>query len=151
MVQIKLKDVVGVESPCTRGFWCRKSMIRDGTCYMLHGACCISNIWHVGLHMVHAIAYIACCISHVLPLPSYILHPTSHIAYCICNISYLRLYIFHPISCIGWRSPIGCLKLQVIFRKSATNHRFFWRQMSYSNEASQDSTPPCIVYCISDI
>jgi len=37
----------------------------------------------------------------------------------------------------GWRRPIGCLKLQVIFRKRAPNSRALLRKMTY------DSTPPC--------
>ena len=45
---------------------------------------------------------------------------------------------------IGWRRPIGSLKLQVIFRKRATNYRALLRKMTYENKASYDSTPPCI-------
>jgi len=47
------------------------------------------------------------------------------------------------ISCTGWRRPIGCLKLQVIFRKRATNYRALWQKMTYEDKASYDSTPPC--------
>ena len=43
----------------------------------------------------------------------------------------------------GWRRPIGCLKLQVIFRKRATNHRALLRKMTYKDKASYDSLPPC--------
>ena len=43
----------------------------------------------------------------------------------------------------GWRRPIGCLKLQVIFRKRATNHRALFREMTYRDKTSCDSTPPC--------
>jgi len=35
----------------------------------------------------------------------------------------------------GWRRPIGCLKLQVIFRKRATNDRAFLRKMTYNHKA----------------
>ena len=31
----------------------------------------------------------------------------------------------------GWRRPIGCLKLQVIFRKRATNYRALLRKLTY--------------------
>ena len=43
----------------------------------------------------------------------------------------------------GWRRPIGCLKLQVIFRKRATNHRALLRKMTYKDKASYGSSPPC--------
>ena len=44
----------------------------------------------------------------------------------------------------GWRRPIGCLKLQVIFRKRATNYTALLRKMTCRDKASYDSTPPCI-------
>ena len=47
----------------------------------------------------------------------------------------------HPTT--GWRRLIGCLKLQVIFRKRATNCRALLRKMTYKDKASYDSTPPC--------
>jgi len=43
----------------------------------------------------------------------------------------------------GWRRPIGCLKVQVIFRKRATNCRALLRKMAYGDKASYRSTPPC--------
>ena len=33
----------------------------------------------------------------------------------------------------GWRRLIGCLKLQVIFRKKATNYRALLRKMTYED------------------
>ena len=42
-----------------------------------------------------------------------------------------------------WRSPIGCLKLQVIFRKRATIVRSLWREMTCKDKASYGSSPPC--------
>ena len=41
----------------------------------------------------------------------------------------------------GWRRLIGCLKLQFIFRKRATNYRALLRKMTYEDKASHDSTP----------
>ena len=41
----------------------------------------------------------------------------------------------------GWRRLIGCLKLQVNFRKRATNYRALLRKMAYEDKASYDSTP----------
>ena len=43
----------------------------------------------------------------------------------------------------GWRRPIGCLKLQVIFRKRATKYRALSQKMTSRDKASYDSTPPC--------
>ena len=42
----------------------------------------------------------------------------------------------------GWRRLIGCLNLQVIFRKRATDYRTLLRKMTYEDKASYDSTPP---------
>jgi len=43
----------------------------------------------------------------------------------------------------GWRRLVGCLKLQVIFRKRATNYRALVRKMTYEDKASYGSSPPC--------
>ena len=45
----------------------------------------------------------------------------------------------------GWRRPIGCLELQVIFCKRATNYRALLRKMTYEDKASYASTPPCTI------
>jgi len=45
----------------------------------------------------------------------------------------------------GWWRHIGCLKLQIIFRKRATNHRALLRKLTCEDKASYDSTPPCII------
>jgi len=44
----------------------------------------------------------------------------------------------------GWRRFIGCLNLQVIFCKRATNNRALLRKMTHEDKASYDSTPPCM-------
>jgi len=50
----------------------------------------------------------------------------------------------------GWRRPIGCLYLQVIFCKRDTSYRALLRKMAYKHKASYDSTPPCgTIYRIS--
>jgi len=51
----------------------------------------------------------------------------------------------------GWRRPIGCLKLQVLFRKRATNCRALLRKMTCKDKASYGSSPPCIEICSIDI
>jgi len=43
----------------------------------------------------------------------------------------------------GWRRPITCLELQVIFRKRATNYRALLPKITYQDKASYDSSPPC--------
>jgi len=45
----------------------------------------------------------------------------------------------------GWRRPIGCLKLQVIFCKRATNYRALLWKMTCKDKASYGSSPPCNV------
>jgi len=56
----------------------------------------------------------------------------------------LPLSEFASIWCTGWRRPIGCLKLQVIFRKRATDYRAHLQKMTYEDKASYDSTLPCM-------
>ena len=43
----------------------------------------------------------------------------------------------------GWQRPIGCLKLQVIFRKRATNYRALLRKITYKDKAFYGSSSPC--------
>jgi len=43
----------------------------------------------------------------------------------------------------GWRRCIGCLQLQVSFRKSATNDRALLRKMNSKDKAFYESSPPC--------
>jgi len=55
-----------------------------------------------------------------------------------------------PVS-TGWQRPIGCLKLQVISRKRATNHRVLLQKMTYKDQASYGSSPlctPCTLWVI---
>ena len=60
------------------------------------------------------------------------------------SLHFTSLYTNHS-HVTGWRRPIGCLKLQVIFRKKATDYRALLRKMTYEDKASYDSTPPCII------
>jgi len=43
----------------------------------------------------------------------------------------------------GWRRPIGCLNVQVIYRKGATDYRVLLRKMTYKEKASYECMPPC--------
>jgi len=49
----------------------------------------------------------------------------------------------HSIHRREWRRFIGCLKLQVFFRKRATNYRALLRKITCEDKASYGSTPPC--------
>jgi len=44
----------------------------------------------------------------------------------------------------GWRRLIGSPKLQIIFHKRATKYRSLLRKMTYKDEGSYESSPPCI-------
>jgi len=55
---------------------------------------------------------------------------------------YAAVYVPYTI---GWRRLIRCLKLQVSFRKRATNYRALLRKMTYEDKAPYASTPPCTV------
>ena len=61
----------------------------------------------------------------------------------VVSSTVISLSQFSSRFCTEWRRLIGCLKLQVIFRKRATNYRALLRKMSYENKASHDSTPLC--------
>ena len=41
-----------------------------------------------------------------------------------------------PVRATGWRRPIGCLKLQVIFRKRATNYKALLQKITNNEKAS---------------
>jgi len=61
-----------------------------------------------------------------------------HIHTCIFRYTYTRT---------GWRRPVGCLELQVIFRKRATNHRALLRKITCTDKISYSSSPLCIDLC----
>jgi len=64
----------------------------------------------------------------------------------LCIYMYVYIYIYEFLT--GWRRPIGCLKLQVIFRKRATNYRTFLRKMTHKDKASYGSSAPCTLHHI---
>jgi len=79
-------------------------------------------------------------------------HPRMEKSYsgyiCLCIIRPQALRCIHVFggtltTCTGWRRLIGCLKLQVIFRKRTTNYMALLRKMTYKDTASYDSSPPC--------
>ena len=58
----------------------------------------------------------------------------------------MRQYLKYDVHDTGWRRTIGCLKLQVIFRKRTTNYRALLRKMTHKDKASYESSPPCTSY-----
>jgi len=64
----------------------------------------------------------------------------SLLAFCSASIN--------TVNGTGWQRPIGCLKLQVIFRQRATNYRALLQKMTYNDKASYGSSPPCSKYSI---
>ena len=69
----------------------------------------------------------------------------------ICVYIYIYIYVYIHIHIhiyttwydTGWRRPIGCLKLQVIFRKRAINDRALLQKIPYKDKASYGSSSPC--------
>ena len=67
------------------------------------------------------------------------------------TVTYTRSYILFlhshapaslsPYTATGWQRPIGCHKLQIIFRKRATNYRALLREMTCNDNASDESLP----------
>jgi len=66
----------------------------------------------------------------------------------VCTTSdRIAIASFHLcISHTGWRRPIGCLKLQVIYGTRATDYRALLRKMTYKDKTSYGSLPPCCSY-----
>ena len=65
---------------------------------------------------------------------------------CIVGGAAFALSISIFLSTTEWPKCIECFKLQVSFRKRATNYRALFRNMSYKDEASYASSPPCMPY-----
>ena len=49
----------------------------------------------------------------------------------------------HICLALTYTPTIGCLKLQVSFRKRATNYRALLRKMTSKDKVSRGSSPPC--------
>jgi len=58
----------------------------------------------------------------------------------LCDM--MHFYVRHD-SCTGWRRPIECFKLQVIFCKRATDYRDLLQKMTCKDKALNGSSPPC--------
>jgi len=102
----------GLSSPTTVNF--------SNFCYIVISHCTISNaiiFWEIP--------------RQVLSLPA-----TAEIPF------FFRVSLLLHGRSRGWQRPIGCLQLQVIFRKRATNYRALLRKMTCKDKAPYDSTPP---------
>jgi len=66
---------------------------------------------------------------------------------CISEVQHVQRYrgcsMFRDIRYTGRRRPIRCLKLQLNFRKRATNYRALLRKIAYNDKATYESSPPC--------
>ena len=110
---------------------------------------CIYVYTHMYTHIyIHMYVYI--CMHIYVYVFVYI-----YMCWCVRVHTYLHMYIYVWYKDIyalvmtvdtGWRRLIGCLKLQVIFRKRATNYRALLRKITYEDKASYDSTPPCMTF-----
>jgi len=50
-----------------------------------------------------------------------------------------------------WRGCIGCIDLQVSFRKRASNNKGVLRKVTYKDKASYASLPPCTVLALLNV
>jgi len=73
----------------------------------------------------------------------------------VCYRRSVLLYVIictfaHPtrVTRTGWRRPIGCLELHVIFRKRATYYRALLRKMTCEDTAPYRSSPTCMCPCL---
>ena len=68
----------------------------------------------------------------------------------MCSSLYVHFFVFMYVSMeiTGWRRPIGCLKLRVIFCTRAMNYRAISRKMTTKDKAIYGSSPPCSLLAI---
>jgi len=86
------------------------------------------------------VSYRTLLIVYVPFLPTY--RPLLTVILSKCETLFMKCRA-NLMGCVRWRKLIGCLKLQVIFRKRATTYRTLLRKMTYEDEASYDFMPPC--------
>jgi len=93
--------------------------------------------------------------------PSCVCHDSFVCVTCLIHLRlwhFPSLYVWHnSFTCVtwllrtGWRRLIRSPKLQVIFRKRATNYRAVLWKVTYKDKASYESSPPCkwvtVLYC----
>jgi len=89
--------------------------------------------------------YIVCTYMHVYICPFLLtlIAPDAHGPSCCAHTNRLDDE-YQQRQNTGLPRLIGCLKLQVIFRKRATSNRALLRKMTNKDKASYGSWPPCI-------
>jgi len=75
----------------------------------------------------------------------YAIYLMCHLCRDIYTENVIYMYNMHG-TYTGWRRPIGCLKLQAIFRKKATSYKALLREMICKHKASYDPKPPYPVH-----
>ena len=107
-----------------------------------------NTLQHTATHQWNPILLSCCCRENVIlpALYSSLCFRTLHVQKTKCINKYVSIFENanpHDIWFTGWRRCIGCLKLQVSFRKRATKYRSLLRKMTYQDKASCGSSPPC--------
>jgi len=62
----------------------------------------------------------------------------------VCVCAYVCVCRWCAGACVhrGWQGPIECPKMQVSFRKRATNYRALLQKKTYKDKAFNRSSPP---------
>jgi len=90
----------------------------------------------LGVCMLKRVFVCLCVCVHMYDMTDHIIDQKQGVTYVI--------FIFHTQRIrTGWRRLIGCLKLQFIFCKRATNYRALLRKMTYKDKQSYASSLPC--------
>jgi len=118
---------------------------------------CTSRLFSFSCNMLQCVAMccnvlqpVAVCCSVYLASILILLHFQSTRLCLFWNFSKNKtaLQVFPPSKLgTGWQRPLRCLKLQVGFRKRATNYRALLREMTHTDKASYGSLPLCS-YCV---
>jgi len=119
------------------------------------------HVTYTYFHVCVCMCMYMCRHIHIPPVYIHICVHKRFACMCKCNAP-LHMYIckralhlhMHAVECwcthsqafthTGRRKPIGCLKLQVSFRKRAINYRAILRKMTYKDKASYASSPPYV-------
>jgi len=107
---------------------------------------CVCAYMYIATYVwTHMKMYIYVCV-HICMYTYRYSHPPTH----------TYIYLFRQNSrdeletaayATGWRTGIGCLKVQVSFRKRAAKNRAFVQKISFNDKASYASSPP-VYMCV---
>jgi len=99
----------------------------------------IRTLFFLHVYPYPLVLFMMCYTSGYMPIL------TPYMCYTWSYMPILTPYMIHKHvqSNTEWWWLIGCLKLQVIFRKRATNYRALLRKMTCQDKAPYHSTPPC--------